>query len=216
MKDYEKKYKAVLETATQWIKDGCTDKEKICLECVFPELKESEDERIRKWIKEKLESGILNLCPGMDGMISDAQREPYKKAIAWLEKQKESHSLVDAIVPGKPYLPPISRPTIAEEQKLASISCGHENDSNHAEWSEEDEKMRDDTISAFQLAYPYALENENPRRKNIDWLKSLRPQPHWKPSAEQMDTLKLVVYNRPVGSHELDILESLYNYLKKL
>ena len=46
--DYEKAYKAVLQTATQWIKDGCTDKEKICLECVFPELRESEDERIRK------------------------------------------------------------------------------------------------------------------------------------------------------------------------
>ena len=46
--DYEKAYKAVLKTATQWIKDGCTDKEKICLECVFPELRESEDERWRK------------------------------------------------------------------------------------------------------------------------------------------------------------------------
>jgi hypothetical protein len=43
------------------------------------------------------------------------------------------------------------------------------------EWSEEDEEMINDTIRAFQLAYPYALENENPRKKNIDWLKSLKP-----------------------------------------
>ena len=46
--DYEKAYKAVLKTATQWIKDGCTDKEKICLECVFPELRESESEDERR------------------------------------------------------------------------------------------------------------------------------------------------------------------------
>lgn len=42
--DYEKAYKAVLKTATQWIKDGCTEKEKICLKCVFPELRESEEQ----------------------------------------------------------------------------------------------------------------------------------------------------------------------------
>ena len=54
--DYEKAYKAVLQTATQWIKDGCTDKEKICLECVFPELRGSEDERIRKWLLECVEN----------------------------------------------------------------------------------------------------------------------------------------------------------------
>ena len=40
-------YKAVLKTATQWIEDGCSDKEKICLESIFPELRESEDENLK-------------------------------------------------------------------------------------------------------------------------------------------------------------------------
>lgn len=77
--DYEKAYKAVLKTATQWIKDGCTDKEKICLECVFPELRENEDERIRKEIIECIET--LLKAPGASPRLCDW--------LAWLEKQKE-------------------------------------------------------------------------------------------------------------------------------
>ena len=56
--NYEKAYKAVLNTAKQWIKDGCSDKEKICLECVFPELRESEDERIRKELIEFIQWSV--------------------------------------------------------------------------------------------------------------------------------------------------------------
>lgn len=52
--DYEKAYKAVLQTATQWINDGCTDKEKICLECVFPELRESEKPMNQEGLKEEI------------------------------------------------------------------------------------------------------------------------------------------------------------------
>ena len=72
--DYEKAYKAVLETATQWIKDGCTDKEKICLECVFPELRESEDERIRKELLDCLRN--LTIKP----------HEKKLRFMAWLER----------------------------------------------------------------------------------------------------------------------------------
>lgn len=82
--DYEQAYKAVLETATQWIKDGCTDKERICLESVFPELRESEDERIRREI-------IDFICQKIDrGSVTKEQREKSNSWLAWLEKQKES------------------------------------------------------------------------------------------------------------------------------
>ena len=74
-------YKAVLKTATQWIKDGCSDKEKICLESIFPEFLESEDERIRKAIV---------------GLIEELQRSDKNFAgveladmLSYLEKQKE-------------------------------------------------------------------------------------------------------------------------------
>ena len=94
--DYEKAYKAVLKTATQWIKDGCTDKEKICLECVFPELRESEDERTRKRaiaiLKQQRDywsyDGPMNKFPPATPRkdLVDA----IDVALAYLEKQKES------------------------------------------------------------------------------------------------------------------------------
>lgn len=79
--DYEKAYKAALETATQWIKDGCTDKEKICLESCFSELRESEYERIRKAIIHMLERRTQQFYEE-DGISKSDM-------FAWLEKQKE-------------------------------------------------------------------------------------------------------------------------------
>ncbi len=78
--DYEKAYKAVLQTAKQWIKDGCADKEKICLECVFPELRESEDERIRRTLVEYF---------GPKVQLDFVRGVPIQKIRDWLEKQKE-------------------------------------------------------------------------------------------------------------------------------
>ena len=79
--DYEKAYKAVLQTATQWIEDGCTDKERICLECVFPELCESGDEEVRKEIIEYLKLH--------DKGENDYAHPMFSKWFNWLEKQKE-------------------------------------------------------------------------------------------------------------------------------
>ena len=80
--DYEKAYKAVLQTATQWIKDGCTDKEKICLECVFPELRESEDEGIRKGL-------VRLLTVAGEAYLVESTGIKKESYLAYLEKQKE-------------------------------------------------------------------------------------------------------------------------------
>lgn len=68
--DYEKKYKEALERA----------KKGECLENIFPELAESEDEKIRKdvisFVKQAINAGY--------GIISKEREE---KWIAWLEKQ---------------------------------------------------------------------------------------------------------------------------------
>lgn len=48
---------------------------------IFPELKESEDEKIRKWLIHKIESMYV-----IDCIVKDENAE---KALAWLEKQKE-------------------------------------------------------------------------------------------------------------------------------
>lgn len=79
--DYEKMYKAVLKTATQWIKDGCSDKEKICLENVFPELRESENERITR--------AINNMLPFIHDEAYTNNGVTRDDVLTWLEKQKK-------------------------------------------------------------------------------------------------------------------------------
>ena len=80
--DYEKKYKEALERAKKTLeKSSAKDEAKLVVEYFFPELAESEDERIRKWILEYLYDGLRK---------SDEQfKEQFKTAIAWFEKQKE-------------------------------------------------------------------------------------------------------------------------------
>jgi hypothetical protein len=83
--DYEKAYKAVLETATKWIEDGCTDKERICLESVFPELRESEDER-----NERIRKAIVHLLTvASESYLIDATGFKKEQFLSYLEKQKE-------------------------------------------------------------------------------------------------------------------------------
>ena len=81
--DYEKKYKEALERANEYHFDGAKQCIIDTLEYIFPELMESEDERIRKGIKSILEhykeSGEI-VCPYPFVSIDEAR--------AWLEKQK--------------------------------------------------------------------------------------------------------------------------------
>ena len=71
--DYEKKYKNALEWARQ-VMNGETGFIRKEVEKVFPELKESEDEKIRKWI-----IGVLSTY--------EHDKNLRNIAIAWLEKQ---------------------------------------------------------------------------------------------------------------------------------
>lgn len=78
MKEFELKYKSALGTATTMY--ACAkesnDKEIIqSLELIFPELKESEDEKIRKYLIDV----VNDYCKGSE----------HDGCIAWLEKQGE-------------------------------------------------------------------------------------------------------------------------------
>lgn len=72
--DYEEKYNAALERAKEYHDNGGAP---LILEVVFPELKESEDEKMRKSIIYALQNG---------GFYSSDKTD---EAIAWLEKQGE-------------------------------------------------------------------------------------------------------------------------------
>ena len=71
-----KAYDKALERAKQVLSNNCTEVEKLCLECIFPELTESEDERNWKSVERAIRGFITN--------PTDAD-----ELLAWLEKQKE-------------------------------------------------------------------------------------------------------------------------------
>lgn len=82
--DYEKKYKEALERAKDIYTYYCDDRHQLRkIECIFPELKEGDDERIREEILEYFQQFENEELRGVN--ISDW--------IAWLEKQGEQKSI---------------------------------------------------------------------------------------------------------------------------
>ena len=174
------------------------------MEQLFPELKESEDERIRKEI-------IESMRHQMD-RFSDAPNviKKYKKWIAWLEKRGEQkpdycHHEVDLS-------------GCSEEYRKAYYDGWNNCNQQHAQleaeqkpdWSEEDEDILNTIINHFKVDIECTDEDDIVR-----WLKSLKPQNRWKPSEEQIDALEDAIADA-VSSIQKNILNSLYSDLKKL
>jgi len=212
MDTYEKKYNEALERAKQLHSEDCSAENKDTCEFIFPELRESEDERIRKFIKDEL------MCLRVGEKDSDRDKE-LLNAIAWLEKQKEQkpcdncneHEIgyrrglkvgyqqaLDEQKPAewseedeKMLLSIINAfrngtvSTIGQEQWLKSLPKRF-NLQPIQEWSEEDEKIRIGLIATLRGFGANTSTNSTSRNytfpREIEWLKSLRPQNHWKPS----------------------------------
>ena len=77
--DYEKKYKDALKRAKKWALTH-----KLCIEDVFPELAENEDERIRRaiWL-------VLVATEEDQDVFYRTHNITRKECTDWLEKQKE-------------------------------------------------------------------------------------------------------------------------------
>jgi len=85
--NYEKKYKEALEKAKEvYNRKDATDGGKLILESMFPELKESEDDRIRKELLDYLnERRIIE-------KLTDTRVK--KEWIAWLENRGEQKPII--------------------------------------------------------------------------------------------------------------------------
>ena len=203
---------------------------------LFPQLRESEDEKIRKWLITQLETNYKGNYWA-------------NKAIEYLEKQKESLHISETCKENAEYftsqcgdnrfeiIDKAKRDIIAKTNIESSPDEMKVLDSflfrawqmgwlgkydvivpkqKPAEWSEEDE-------SCWNLIWdildgPFTASKEG-HKKAAAWFlkncpkgtKSLRPS--WKPSEEQMDALNKA---RRFIPYNCDILESLYEQLKKL
>lgn len=93
--NYEEKYNAALERMKSWVRGEhpeCFSEAQKAAEFIFPELKESEEERIRKKVIEVLKLNIKGAESQMQASRGvDRCFEIYacNKVIAWLEKQGE-------------------------------------------------------------------------------------------------------------------------------
>lgn len=146
------RYEEALEKAKRLYEKG-TITESLCH--IFPELKESEDEEIRKELMDFVVDNTI---------CQDGRRE---KWIAWLEKQgerKEATCVAEII-----------DHLTEKEQEILFKELEMQKEQKPAEWSEEDEKNLQgilDEIKANKSEAPeYDIDTYN---RFIDWLKSLK------------------------------------------
>ena len=165
--DYEKKYNEALSQARFYYGNCPTEPEKKKLENIFPELRESEEDRIRMELIEYLRGDFDNIT------TDDTDRW-----ITWIEKQKEQKHAPDDLQKSFE----AGQTSIVDNPEQYGL-C------KKAEWREEDEKKRKGLIKGVEdrMGFGWAKDPFS-REEYIAWLKSLRPS--WKPSDEQMSSLK--------------------------
>ena len=236
-------YEEKLEEAKRLYQTANPD-QRYLLERLFPEIREREDERIRKVLidyfnryKEQEECGVKTF----NGIPTD-------NILAWLEKQETSYTrrdVDDAYIEGMAFAK-----DELEKQCAQKIT----------EWSEEDERLFNSLVwhlrnsvnngdckhSAGQLEdwlkslkdrvgceanctttkewserdkeeFQIAIDTlvDAGQHDSAHWLESLKQRMGWKPTEKQMAALEYYMYALSATEHK-EILFGLYNDLKKL
>ena len=110
------------------------------------------------------------------------------------------------------------RDFVANPERQKWISYIEKQKGQKPEWSEEDEAMLDiiiDDIQFVQKAHNHEIDQVYYERE-IDWLKSLRPQSHWKPSEEQMKVLDIILTDEAMDDNVHRILVEMKKQLQEL
>lgn len=222
--DYEKKYNEALK----WMRElypGLHGATKEDAEHFFPELRESEDERVRKAILAAIRQGLdtekalAKYNVTYDDVEAWLEKQKEQKPVEWSEEDKEMLMRCIAAIPvqGDEIMP---TSYLNKLRNWLEFLPERFNPPPKQEWSETDEKMLTGIIERGSVQVPpytTAL-----REEQIEWLmnrlKSLRPQPHWKPSEEQIEALKFAVklYKDTHFENNHEKIVSLYEQLKKL
>ena len=208
---------------------GTNEALKVVLEETYPELKESEDERIRRFLVELVSNDKFNGYCGLyeewnvlyDDVLAYLERQKEQKPISTEETELNSIAFLEQM--GYTCIPPEEDESILNNivaYKVLNIDDlewlkslpERFNLQPKQEWSEEDEKMLSDCIEAVG-----SMSIRSDVETLRGWLKSLHPQSHWKPSKEQMEALERCVdYLEGIDNEDINLMESLYNALKKL
>ena len=164
---------------------------KEALGLLIPELRESEDERMTR--------AINNMLPFIPDEAYANNGVTKEGVLNWLEKQKEPKHAPDDLQKSFE----AGQTSIVDSPEQYGL-C------KKAEWSDEDEKIRNLAIEWAETMYGqfrFVDMGSTDFRKIVAWLKSLRPS--WKPSEEQMEALNKVRTLNPG-------LDALYQQLKNM
>jgi hypothetical protein len=212
-----------LNGVKKMIADGIVTQE--AAEKYFPELKESEDERIKKelilFFTERAKHTEDSTFNGLSS----------KEIIAWLEKQGEQkpdeskgmNLVEEKMTPFQREVFGIIDLDIENEQGLKQVCdklltlASNEIKLKSAEWSDEDKEYLRRAINAMKDTHP----------KTTDWLKSIKERvaceanyttaKQWKPSDEQIKAVKeAACYSSVFSEKTIDNLILLSKQLKKL
>jgi hypothetical protein len=194
--DYEKKYNEALK----WMRElypGLHGATKEDAEHFFPELRESEDERIRRILIE-----VVNITPASIAVHNK------RDLLAWLEKQKEPKHAPDDFQKSFE----AGQRSIVDNPEQYGL-C------KKTEWSSEDEfrlkealEVLDESIRHLPIGCGYLTDVMNVTK----WLKSLRPQPKQEGLEEEINRLWESFADEMEGPHNLfDIYARLARHFAK-
>lgn len=237
--NYEQKHQEDLEAAKGWLAIAKENNNKIAiqiLEKFFPELRESEDEKIRK--------GIIKSIMDLNNDWLKLHGVTRENALTWLEKQGEEldprYSILDKLIEADTIYQMAMNDEMVQEAKVKAVRAlsrmsiseileFEKQGEQKPSWSEEDEEILDNIITAFKRMSEEDEKISNAIYESIDflclksfgfsedevcdWLKSIKP--HWKPSKEQMEALAIAVHDAHGHSYYKNLF-SLYNVLKQI
>lgn len=183
---------------------------KATLERIFPELKELDDEMIRKAIRYAIGQSTHSDGTLINGVSSE-------EALAWLKRQGEHNhawseedekNLNDAIL-----FIETGTYSLDKDNLINWLKSLKDCVQSKVEWSEADKNRFNNLIFLVECS------NENePTKKGfinfINRLKSLRHQNAWRPSLAQINALSIV--SKGSAPDDIEAIVSLYNDLKKL
>ena len=224
---YEKKYKE----AQGWIEKiypTLQHEQQMEAEAFFPELKESENEKIRKTLIRVLNENVGNGIEKYGAKLEDA--------LAWLEKQGEQETdewkegniirhggILALVIKGRRALKSngelftVQYPNewvkaVPNEIERFLNELEKQGEQKPAEWSEEDEVKINRIVACLENLN---VADNDILLKDVDWLKSLKDRYTWKPSDEQMEALESATENCAYSEYQ-DCLRELIEQLNKL
>ena len=193
---------------------------------VVLEPKESEDERIRKHIIDIIKDNAKSKCIPCDAEIAYLERLKEQKPAEWNEEDEE---MLRTLISNYKLLCEKYR----NQQKDFFTKCSLIKEDiemidwlkslrpqPNQEWGEEDEEMLIGIIERGNSEIPRGECGLTPNQ--VAWLetrlKSLHPQPHWKPSKEQMEALMfaMAIVGRDKYEQVTNTLFLLHKQLKEL